>query len=394
MAAVSPKFRILLAGSALVVLAGCAQPIDFDLRSIGSGFDTSEAALAATNARPRADARGVISYPSYQVVVARRGDRVSDVASRIGLPADQLAAYNGIPADAVLRNGEIISLPVRIAETPGPATGGASTETLSITALADSALSRAEGNTATTNSAAVAPVRSAPATRTASGIQPGPEPTRHKVTRGETAYSVARLYGVTVRALAEWNGLGKGLEVREGQYLLIPTRESDNTPATATATATVSAPGAGSPTPTPPSAATALPEKITTATPPPAPDLGPATSTAQLALPVPGKIVRDYDKNKSAFILFSASPGTPVTAAANGTVKLVSKNSDGVGIMVIDHGNGLQSAYSFIEDVSVKKGDSVRRGQGIAKVAANEFSALQFMVFKGTRTVDPTPYLN
>jgi murein DD-endopeptidase MepM/ murein hydrolase activator NlpD len=393
MAAVSPKLRILLAGSALVVLAGCAQPLDFDLRSIGSGFDTSEAALAATNARPRADSRGVISYPSYQVVVARRGDRVSDVANRIGLPADQLAVYNGIPADAVLRAGEIISLPVRIAEIPGlsagATTGGVNTETLSITSLADSALNRAEGNT--TNSVAVAPVRTAPATGTATGIQPGPEPTRHKVTRGETAYSVARLYGVTVRALAEWNGLGKDLEVREGQYLLIPTRESDNPPA---ASATVSAPGAGSPTPTPPSAATALPEKITTATPPPAPDLGPATSTAQLALPVPGKIVRDYDKNKSAFILFSASAGTQVSAAANGTVKLVSKNADGVGIMVIDHGNGLQSAYSFIEDVSVKKGDSVSRGQTIAKVAANEFSALQFMVFKGTRTVDPTPYLN
>jgi murein DD-endopeptidase MepM/ murein hydrolase activator NlpD len=393
MAAVSPKFRILLAGSALVVLAGCAQPLDFDLRSIGSGFDTSEAALAATNARPPADSRGVISYPSYQVVVARRGDRVSDVASRIGLPADQLAAYNGIPADATLRNGEIISLPVRIAETPGATAtaGGAGTETLSITSLADSALNRAEGTT-TPDSSAVAPVRSVPVTGPASGIQPGPEPTRHKVSRGETAYSVARLYGVTVRALADWNGLGKDLEVREGQYLLIPTRESDNPPATASAA--ISVPGAGSPTPTPPSAATALPETIATATPPKAPDLGPATSTAELALPVPGKIVRDYDKNKSAFILFGAAPGTQVSAAASGTVKLVSKNSDGVGIMVIDHGNGLQSAYSFIEDVSVEKGDSVSRGQNIAKVAANEFSALQFMVFKGTRTVDPTPYLN
>jgi murein DD-endopeptidase MepM/ murein hydrolase activator NlpD len=65
-----------------------------------------------------------------------------------------------------------------------------------------------------------------------------------------------------------------------------------------------------------------------------------------------------------------------------------------VKIMVVDHGDGLQTAYSFIDSISVKKGDSVKRGQTIAKVTANEFNALQFMVFKGTQTVDPTPYLN
>ena len=40
--------------------------------------------------------------------------------------------------------------------------------------------------------------------------------------RGETAYTIARLYNVSAKSLAEWNGLGPDLAVREGQYLLIP----------------------------------------------------------------------------------------------------------------------------------------------------------------------------
>ena len=110
--------------------------------------------------------------------------------------------------------------------------------------------------------------------------------------------------------------------------------------------------------------------------------------------PVSGPIIRDYDSAKSKFILFSAPAGTAVKAAKAGTVKLISTNADGVKIIVIDHGAGLQTAYSFIDDISVSKGDTVKRGQQIAKVTANEFNALQFMVFKGTQTVDPTPYLN
>ena len=54
---------------------------------------------------------------------------------------------------------------------------------------------------------------------------PGPEPLRHQVTRGETAFTIARLYNVSAKDLADWNGLGPDFAVREGQYLLIPTAQ-------------------------------------------------------------------------------------------------------------------------------------------------------------------------
>ncbi len=71
---------------------------------------------------------------------------------------------------------------------------------------------------------------------------PGPprpprnEPLRHTVERGETAFTIARLYSVTPRALAEWNGLPADMSVREGQILMIPV-----TPSPQTATPPISA---------------------------------------------------------------------------------------------------------------------------------------------------------
>ena len=99
--------RAVLAGAALLALGACEQGLDFDLRGLAGGFNTADAARQATANRPRPDARGVISYPNYQVAIARRGDRISDVAARVGLPAGELANYNGISPDAPLRAGEM-----------------------------------------------------------------------------------------------------------------------------------------------------------------------------------------------------------------------------------------------------------------------------------------------
>ena len=116
--------RLLLAGTALGLLAACDRPLDFDMRgNFGNTLDTAEAARQPVANRPAPDARGVISYPNYQVAVARRGDTVTDVASRVGISAEELARFNGLrPADT-LRPDEVVALPRRVAE-PSPATGG------------------------------------------------------------------------------------------------------------------------------------------------------------------------------------------------------------------------------------------------------------------------------
>lgn len=381
-----------LALSMLLALSAC-ETFDFDLRGQAGGFSTAEAALGATASRPQPDNRGIISYPTYQVAVARRGDTLNDVATRIGVEADTLGSFNGIREDAPLRDGEIIALPRRVAE-PSPATGAITTgpirtAAVDVTTLAGQAIDSAPAGT---------PAAARPATPTPPPPQTAGEPIRHKVTRGETAYSIARLYNVPVRALAEWNGLGSQFTVREGQYLLIPVAEARPPSRVATNTA----PGEGTPTPTPPSAEKPLPNDATVAAsaqtaPKPVTDLGQQTrpaSTGRFAYPVQGTIIREYAKGRNEGINIKAAPGTSVKAAEAGTVAAITESAEGVPIIVVRHQDNLLTVYANVTDVAVAKGDTVRRGQGIAKLRSGDQSFVHFEVREGFDSVDPNSYLN
>ncbi|WP_299042467.1 peptidoglycan DD-metalloendopeptidase family protein [uncultured Tateyamaria sp.] len=383
---------LMMATCGLLVLAACDEPLDFDLRGLGGGFSTAPAAQNATADRPRPDNRGVISYPNYQVAVANRGDTLADVAARVGLPADDLASFNGVAADVPLRSGEIIALPRRVAE-PSPATGAIGTGPIQpgavdVTTLAGNAI----------DNAAPTPVADTPRTALP---QTGQEPIRHRVERGETAFTIARLYQVPAKSLAEWNGLGADFAIREGQFLLIPVARVAAPDRADTTTTT--APGAGSPTPLPPSSAQPLPEDDT-ATPPaaaPAPgtpvaDVGETSAPAQTAamsLPVQGAIIRDYSKGRNEGIDIQAAPGTAVKAAAAGTVAAITKSAEGVPIIVVRHPDNLLTVYANVTDVSVTKDQSVSRGQSIAKLRDTADTAyVHFEVRDGFDSVNPNPF--
>ena len=123
-----------LIGSSALFLAACDQPVDFDLRGLNGGFTTAQAATAPLADRPQPDNRGVISYPNYQVAVARRGDTLTDVANRVGADVGSLSSYNGIAPDVPLRKDEIIALPTRVSE-PSPATGATGTGPITTSAV-------------------------------------------------------------------------------------------------------------------------------------------------------------------------------------------------------------------------------------------------------------------
>lgn len=388
--------------SALALLAACDQPLDYDLRGIGGGFSTAEAASqVTTEPRPQPDNRGVISYPNYQVAVASRGDTITTVAQRLGVDSATLASYNGIEPNAQLRDGEIIALPTRVAE-PSPQTGAATTGPLrpgsvDIGTLAGDAIDRSAPQDGTgVQTAALPPAQSTPAKNVSSGT----EPTRHKVERGETAYSIARLYQVPVTSLAEWNGLGSDFAIREGQYLLIPIARQAP-PAPPETVETVSKPGTGSSTPTPPSADKPLPPESAavpvaqTPAPPPV-DVGERTAqsdVARMAFPVSGSIIRDYAKGRSEGIDIKAADGAPVVAADSGTVAAITKSAEGIPIIVIRHEPELLTVYANVIDVSVEKGATVRRGQRIAQLRSGNDAFVHFEVRKGFDAVDPMPYL-
>lgn len=367
-----------------MALAGCdggVGGLDFDLRGSAGQLDTSSAAQSAGGQAPEPDARGIISYPGYQVAVARRGDTVKTVADRIGLPAEELASFNALPQNVALRQGEIIALPRRVRE---PDIDAAASGPFDVSTLAGNAIDRAEGRP---------------------GVPSGVEPTRHRVEPGETAFSIARAYSVPVAALAEWNGLGPDLALRVGQYLLIPAPR--NVAAAPSVTeevqvAAVSTPGQGTQTPLPPSASQPLPtEDVKPAAVTPPPDPKPledrqtaASDTSKLRLPVQGRIIRPFEKGRNEGISISANAGDNVVAADDGTVAAITRDTDQVPILVIRHTGNLLTVYAGVDEIAVQKGDKVSRGDKIAVVRAATPPFLHFEVREGFDSVDPDPYLN
>ena len=356
--------------------------LDWDLRNNDSG--TSGAVERVTGNRPTPDANGVISYPGYQVAVARRGDTVAALAARVGLSGDQLAAFNALQPDDTLRPGEVLALPVRVA-----ATGSLSTTSpsgLDVASIATTALDRVDQTSPTTQ---------APFASTTSG----PAPVRYQVRRGETAFAIARQFNISAKALADWNGLGPDLAVREGQYLIIPTaQDAARLPAPIVDNAL---PGQGSALPQPPSASTPLPDEQTptaaqvAASLPASPDLSAqrtASSAAQFVMPVAGSVTRAYQKGTNDGIDIGAAAGSPVKAAAAGVVAAVTKDPSGDVILVLKHAGGLLTVYTGIDSVAVAQGDSVSRGQSIAKIAPGS-AGLHFEVRQGLESVDPLSYL-
>ncbi|MCV2869816.1 peptidoglycan DD-metalloendopeptidase family protein [Defluviimonas sp. WL0002] len=378
---------VALLGISALSLAAC-NGFDPDLRRYGGGgFSTTTAASQAAQARPSTDSRGVITYPNYQVAIAQDGDSVANVATRVGVNAEELARFNAVPMGTQLRRGEVLVLPTRVAAgpvgTPGVPVTAAPGDGIDVTAIASSAIDRAQSGGTTQ----AQPVAAKPASA------PVGEPIRHRVQRGETAYSIARLYNVNVKAMADWNGLGADLAVREGQYLLIPVA------ATGSLGDPVTQPGQGSPTPVPPSASTPLPDEKTTpsATPvatPPSPEMSAErTSASRLGMPVEGKIIRAYQKKKNDGIDIGAAAGTTVKSAGDGTVAAITKDTDQVPILVIRHDGNLLTVYANIDGIKVAKGDKVKRGQPIAVVRASDPAFLHFEVRQGLDSTDPVPFL-
>ena len=368
---------IMLTG-VILMLSACNDGFDLniserlDLRSTAFRLDRANVAP-----KPKPDSRGLITYPNYQVIVARGNDTLDDVASRVGITGSELARFNGLPGNYLPRSGEVLALPKG---TVVPVEGSQSAASGSLESIAQTAIGRAEETLPKVT------------------LQEGPEPIRHVVEPGETAYSISRLYRVSIPSLASWNGLGKDLAVRVGQRLLIPVVD-DGTPKEQTQVdLTQTAPGEGSVTPIPPSAVEPLPDAVEEVEIPDSPNLVKDRTSdggsQKFLKPVSGKVLRGYS-NKSGGnegLDFAAPKGANVVAGQAGEVALVSSVGVDKKIVLIRHPGNMYSVYSNVSNVSVTKGQPVTRGQSIAKVAGGSPSFLHFEIRRGTESVDPSPF--
>lgn len=67
---------------------------------------------------------------------------------------------------------------------------------------------------------------------------------------------------------------------------------------------------------------------------------------------------------------FAAAIGTPVFATANGVVSIAKRTAGYGNCIDIDHGFNYMSRYAHLNDILVKEGDKVTRGQLIGKVGS------------------------
>jgi murein DD-endopeptidase MepM/ murein hydrolase activator NlpD len=269
---------------------------------------------------------------------------------------------------------------------------------------------------------------------------PAPGQATYKVQKGDTPYAIANKLGVSEKALIARNNL-KPSNLRIGQVLVVPGKASkpvvaanDETPLAEPAidtapavrkvkTMTIPAPGtslaeeeeaqamsgAKSAGKTHDGAANDIPaspevtgpgsQRVASNDQLPTPD---PMSGNSFRWPVKGRIISEFgarpDGGHNDGIDVAVPQGTSVKAAENGVVAYAGNELKGYGnLVLIRHANNWVSAYANNEQILVRRGDKVNRGQTIAKAGATGSVSqpqVHFELRKGSRPVDPTKYMS
>lgn len=213
--------------------------------------------------------------------------------------------------------------------------------------------------------------------KTATSIKPGQVlrilPTSgvlHKVSHGDTVYSIAEKYQIDAQAIVDWpyNSFANDetFALAVGQTLMIPEGIMPKEVPTAPRTMFAQVPGAG---------------------------LG----TGQFAWPVGGRITQSYSwyhkaldiANKEAPVILAADSGTVIVAG------WPSPWDYGNRIM-IDHGNGLVTLYGHLSQIYVSAGQRVEKGSVIGKMGSTGRSTgnhLHFEIRHNGSADNPLNYL-
>jgi murein DD-endopeptidase MepM/ murein hydrolase activator NlpD len=244
-------------------------------------------------------------------------------------------------------------------------------------------------------------------------------PSMHVVNRGDTLMSIAHRNHVPVAELARANSLDPNSKLKLGQKITVPGSKSAAA-APAPVTAQPAAVAAAQPAP-----ATAPATKMAAVTTEPQQKarLAQATTTPDAAVaametpvktaeatgalptfrwPVRGRVVTGYGaktNGKSNDGINVAVPeGTPVKAAEDGVVAYSGNELKGYGnLILVRHSNGYVTAYAHASELLVKRGETIKRGQVIAKSGqSGEVGSpqLHFEIRKGSSPVDPLQFLN
>ncbi len=133
----------------------------------------------------------------------------------------------------------------------------------------------------------------------------------------------------------------------------------------------------------------------------PAPAESSVNNSPGFRWPARGRVILGYgpktNGGQNDGINVSVPEGTPIKAAEDGVVAYSGNELKGYGnLVLIRHANGFVTAYAHASELTVKKGEPVKRGQVIGKSGATgnvTAPQLHFEVRKGATPVDPMQYL-
>jgi murein DD-endopeptidase MepM/ murein hydrolase activator NlpD len=200
----------------------------------------------------------------------------------------------------------------------------------------------------------------------------------HVVSPGETLNSIARLYGKSVMVLAKANNIPPDKMVRVGERIVIPGVETKPR-------------AAGKAPPDAPPAQTSPVKPVTT-----------VGAVPSFRWPVRGRVIAGFGSSANGSqndgIDLAVPQGTPVKAADDGVVAYAGNELKGYGnLVLIRHDNGYVTAYAHASEILVKRGETVKRGQVIAKsgeTGSVKTPELHFEIRKGATPVDPAQFLS
>jgi len=273
----------------------------------------------------------------------------------------------------------------------------------------------------------------------------------YTVKRGETLFGIALDHGLDYRELAEWNGISNTSVIRPGDVLRLgppaatarapsegavqvrpitgpgqvesrplgpgaapPQRKPDAAPRTSDETtiarieprASDSRPEAQSPAARPPAppppAKPETPGQIAKVEPSPQaarPEPGAEPDdedTVEWIWPARGRIVARFSDSGSKGVDIAGRVGDPVLASAPGKVVYSGSGLRGYGkLVIIKHNKTYLSAYAHNNQILVKEGQTVAKGQKIGEVGATDADSprLHFEIRRLGKPVDPMKFL-
>jgi len=114
------------------------------------------------------------------------------------------------------------------------------------------------------------------------------------------------------------------------------------------------------------------------------------------AWPAAGTVLQNFDQTSSKGLALGGKAGDVIRSAADGRVIFSGAGPRGYGnLIIVKHDNELLSVYAHNRSLTVKEGESVRRGQKIAELgnSGTDTPKLHFEIRQQGKPIDPLAVL-